>query len=261
MDYSEMITAVSTELNLGTRYDSAIPAALKQAFKNFETRLSLPYMRVEFPVEISEGETSILLIDALQNKSENYSVNQIKKISYVAFPDQAGPLTEYTYIPKVDRVDVAEVDDANSVPGGYWITGVQEIRFDRGADQDYVYNGVEALDNSIKIGMEIFTDFSRVIGVAQDDAFDSSLECQEEFDAERWLLANAERALMLRTCLNFATTIRDPKLLAGWRMELYGTGQDDSTNSEWDLLVNMVEEWDATNAPIFLNPFRSKGAV
>lgn len=261
MDYSELISAVSDELNLGTRYDSQIPAKLKQAIRNFEARLDFPYMRVECPLELSEGETSTLIIDALENKSANYTTNQVKKIRYLAFPDQAGPMSEFRYVMKVDRTDVAEIDEDDDIPSGYWIDNTQTLYFDRAIHQDYSYNNLIELDNSIKMGVVLYTDFDRIIGAAQDDTWDDTDECEEEFIAERWLLANAERALILRTCLNFASTIRDVKLLQLWKSELYGPPEQQSSNSEWDLLVQHVEDYDLGNTTFYMNPNRSKAAL
>lgn len=260
MDYSNMISAVSAEINLGTKFDAEIPDKLRQAIRNFETRLTFPYMRVEIPVELSEGEQEILLIDALENKSANYTINQVKKIDYLRFPSVAGPNPEWHYVRKIDATDVAEVDTENLLPNGYWLKGNNSLQLDRGSDQDYIYNAITALDNSIKMGTVLFTDFNRVINVTQNDAWDSTQECQEEFIAERWLLANAERALFLRTCMNFASRIRDAKLLQMWAFDLYGNPKDDSTQAEWDILVQSVEEIDATNEAVYMNPDYDKAS-
>ena len=261
MDYSEMLTEVSTELNLGTKLDSAIPNKLKQAIKNFETRLTFPYMRVILPVELSEGESQVLLIDALGNKSENYGIRQIKEIEFFRFPNEAGVTPQWTYLKKIDPTDVAEIDEDDVPPAGYWIGDTRTLELDRGADQDYTYNEILASDNSAELGVVLFTDFDRIIGAAQADVWDEADECEEEYIAERWLLENAERALILRTCLNFASTIRDPKLLAMWRVELYGDPDKESTESEWNLLCNLVEEFDRNNEAIYMNPDYSKAAL
>lgn len=260
MDYSTMLTEISTELNAGTRYDTAIPSKLKQAIKNFETRLTFPYMRVQLPVELSEGESSVLLIDALENKSANYKAQQIKAVEYFRFPSEAGPNPQWSYLRKINTTDVAEVDTDDTVPAGYWLNGVISLELDRSVDQDYTYNAIEALDNSAEIGAVLFTDFNRIINVAQADTWNSANECQEEFIAERWLLENAERALILRTCLNFASTIRDPKLLVMWESELYGKSAGNN-QSEWDILCNLVEEIEHTNDSFSMNPDYSQGST
>jgi len=236
--FTDFCTLVSEEINLGTEFDTRISKKVKQAVRMFEKKLDFPYMRREYTAAVAIGDTSVSIPTLLGSTD----INNFKKVRYVGLPLSTGKVK---FLPKVETVDVTEVDSLDIPAGGYYVDGLRYVKFDREIN--------EAM--TIRVGVAVYTDLTLMAADA------TTTDTTEDTMSYHWLIKNAERALLLQTLLNLADGIRDPDLAAIWKNQLYGSGEQLEMGSEWDLLAQYVEEYDATNTNLFMNPFKDKASA
>ena len=222
ISFNTMVTTISGELNMGTRYDAQIPAKLRQAVRKFERKLDFPYMREFVGIEVSAGDTTVDLIDFAP-----IDIVLLKKILFWRLEDSYG---QFSYIKSVEPQDFRSVDDLGIPPSSYFINYPEELVYvDREFNETYEAEKSRAL----------------VVSFTDPDTLVAGL-------ASHWLFDNAEQAIIAQTILNLGPTMREPEMMVTYGKLL---------ETEWDDLCQYVEEFDAENADMVMNPFRKFAAT
>lgn len=116
-----MVALISQEVSRGTQLDALIPARLNGAIRWIEGEYNLSYMNRLVEATLVTDCRVVLL------------PSRPKTIEFLRLVDNGA----YNYLTKVDPVQVSAAESAT--PTGYWVDGIQYIRFDNapGADQEF----------------------------------------------------------------------------------------------------------------------------
>lgn len=175
MNLGEFHTVVQTEANKGTTLSGVIPSRVRMAARWLERNYTLKYMEQYKKASLADG--CVRLPNTV-----------IKTINFIRYYKDS----KWHYIKQIDPRQ--ERTRETAFPTGFWIDGVEAIRFDAWPDEQ----------------LEVF------IGVAEYTIWPT------ELTATHWLLDNAEDALLAKTMMLLAPHARESRWLELYRDMMEG---------------------------------------